>query len=97
MAAGGGDLGAFAAFYDRAAPAVRGLLRSVLDDAGAVRAPRRAYEHLWRHAPSFDPGAGSAYSPLMSVARRELMGPIHDLRRPAVEPAPRGDTPMADG
>lgn len=98
LAAGGGDLSAFAAFYDRTAPAVWGLLRGALDDsADAERAAQRVYAHLWRNAPSFDPFGVPAHSLLMSVARRELVGPIRDLVGRLRNPALSGDAPMADG
>ncbi len=77
MAAGRGDMLAFADFYDRTAPAVHGLLRGVLGESdGAEQATHRVYLTLWHTAPQFDPAGTSAYSILMLAARRELIGPL---------------------
>lgn len=80
VAAGRGDLGAFATFYDRTAAVVYGLLRTVLgDDASAEQATERVYLHLWRNAARFDPTGRSAYALLLCTARRELTARVHDL------------------
>lgn len=80
VAAGRGDLGALAAFYDRTAPAVLGLLRAVLGAAPqAERAAERVYLRVWRTAPRFDPAGGSAYALLLGAARRELVGRVRDI------------------
>lgn len=93
IAAGRGDLGAFATFYDRTAAAVFGLLRGVLgdDDVVARRATTQVYLHLWRNAAGFDPAARSAYALLLLTARRELTTRMSDLAvpTPAVVPRPR--------
>lgn len=83
VAAGRGDLDAFAAFYDLTAPVVFGMLHRVLrHPARAERVTRGIYRHLWRTAPGFDPAAGrSAYATLLLAARRALVGPLHDLVR----------------
>jgi Sigma-70 region 2 len=86
LAAGRGDLRALAAFYDQTAPVVFGMLRGVLGETEqAERATERVYLHLWRTAPRFDPGDGSAFSLLLRTARRELIGHVHGLaiRTPA--------------
>lgn len=80
VAAGRGDLGAFATFYDQTAAVVFGLLRAVLGDpAMAEDATGRVYLHLWRDAARFDPSGRSAYALLLFTARRELVARVHDL------------------
>ena len=80
VAAGRGDLDAFAAFYDRTAPTVFRMLHGVLDHAArAERATEDVYLQLWRAAPSFDPTDGSAWAMVMFVARRAFIGPGPDL------------------
>lgn len=81
VAAGRGDLDAFAAFYDLTAPFVFGMLHRVLrHPARAERVTRAVYRHLWRTAPGFDPAIGrSAYATVLLAARRALVGPLHDL------------------
>jgi len=75
IAAGRGDLDAFATFYDRTAPVVFGLLRGVLGQpARAARATQRVYLQLWRDAPVFDATGPSAYATLLRTARREIAG-----------------------
>lgn len=79
VAAGHGDLPAFATFYDQTAAAVFGLLRGVLGESvGAERATERVYLQLWRTAPRFDPSRRSAYALLLSTARRELVARVRD-------------------
>jgi Sigma-70 region 2. len=79
VAAGRGDLPAFATFYDQTVATVFGLLRSVLGESvGAERATERVYLQLWRAAPRFDPTGRSAYSLLLSTARRELVVRVRD-------------------
>lgn len=80
VAAGRGDLGALAAFYDRTAPAVFGLLRAMLGAAPlAESAAERVYLQVWRTAPRFDPAGESAYALLLGAARRELVGRVRDI------------------
>lgn len=80
VAAGLGDLGAFATFYDRTAAVVFGLLHAVLGDRGAAeQATQRVYLQLWRGAARFDPSGRSAYALLLFTARRELTDRVHDL------------------
>lgn len=72
-AAGRGDVAALAAFYDRTAPIVFGLIRGVLGDAViAERATERVYLRMWRSAPVFDARARSAHAALLLAARREV-------------------------
>ena len=85
VAAGRGDLSAFATFYDQTAAAVFGLLRAVLGDpARAEQATERVYLHLWRTAARFDPHGRSAYALLLHTARRELITRVHDLLAPTL-------------
>lgn len=80
VAAGHGDLQALAAFYDETAPAVFGLLHSVLGHPTlAEQATRRVYLQLWRTAAAFEPTTRSAYSLLLRTTRRELIGRIHEI------------------
>ncbi|OJY46252.1 MAG: hypothetical protein BGP03_27840 [Pseudonocardia sp. 73-21] len=65
-ATGLGDLDAFAAFYDRTAATVFGML-----DTG-TQATERVYLSVWRAAPEFRPSRRSAYATLMMAIRREL-------------------------
>ncbi|GAA3227797.1 hypothetical protein GCM10017691_18440 [Pseudonocardia petroleophila] len=92
VAAGRGDRDAFAAFYDRTSPAVFGLLRSVLPrSAEAERAAEAVYLQVWRTAADFDPLGGSAWSAVLSGARRFLTGPVHDRIRAARVQVTPGD------
>ena len=73
-AAGRGDVRALGAFYDRTAPTVYGLLRSILrEQAPTERAIEQIYLHLWRYAPRFDPDLGSARSLLLRAAHHEVI------------------------
>ena len=80
VAAGHGDVDAFAAFYDHTAATVFGLMRAGLDEqATAEQATQRVYLQLWRTAPRFDLRGGSAYSVLLFLARRDLIARVQDL------------------
>ncbi|MGH3804021.1 MAG: sigma factor [Pseudonocardiaceae bacterium] len=86
LAAGRGDVGACADFYDRTASVVFGMLRGALgDSAVAEEATSRVYVRLWRTAPRFNPTTRSASSMLMRVTRRELVGRICDVLAPYPE------------
>lgn len=90
LAAGSGDRGAFAAFYDNTASATFGFLRSMLgESAGAERAAERVYLKMWHAAPGFTPTGRSATSLLMFTARRELVGRLRDIV--SQHPAPSSD------
>jgi RNA polymerase sigma-70 factor, ECF subfamily len=78
--AGRGDTAAFAGLYDRTAPAVYGLIRSVLPDAGqADDATREVYLQTWRAASRFDPDRDDACSLLMATARRYALDRIRTV------------------
>jgi RNA polymerase sigma-70 factor, ECF subfamily len=74
QAAGCGDADAFAAFYDRTASVVFGVLHHALGEAAAERAMVRVYVRVWRTAHTFDPAvlAGGAF--LILTIHRELDG-----------------------
>ena len=75
LAAGRGDVLAFADFYDLTAPLIFTLLRRRLGKSGeAEQATHQVYLELWRRAPRFDPAAVSAFSMLLLLAHRELLG-----------------------
>ncbi len=71
-ATGHGDLDAFAAFYDRTASTVFGMLH--IGTQATEPATERVYLGVWRAAPDFEPARRSAYSTLMVATRRELAG-----------------------
>lgn len=79
VAAGRGDLDAFAAFYDSTASVVTGLLDEVLGRREAERLTEEVYLALWRDAPGFDPLVRSAEATLRRTARRALVGPVRRL------------------
>lgn len=85
LAAGRGDLVAYADFYDKTASAVFRALRGMLGEPDrAERATERVYLRLWSTAPRFDPTGMSAWSLLMLIARRELVVPLCEtLTQPA--------------
>ena len=83
VAAGHGDLDAFAAFYDRTSPTVFWLLcRAMGRSARAERVTQDVYLKLWRDAPSFAATGRSAWSAVMSEVHRALAGPTHELVSP---------------
>lgn len=71
VAAGRGDLDAFAVFYDRTAGTVFGQLRRALG-VRAELATKQVYVQMWRAAPAFDPTGTSAYAVLLATTRRVL-------------------------
>lgn len=69
-----GDAAAFAALYDRLAPAVYGLVRKVLrDPAMSEEVAQEVLLEVWRKAARFDPAAGSVASWVMTVAHRRAV------------------------
>lgn len=73
-AIGRGDLDAFAAFYDRTASTVFGILQT--GTRSTEQATGRVYLGVWRAAPAFEAGRRSAYATLMAATRRELAGQL---------------------
>ncbi|WP_442875875.1 sigma factor [Amycolatopsis sp. NBC_01488] len=75
--AGHGDVAAFAELYDRTAPAVYGLILSVLPDAEqAEDVTLEVYVQAWRTASRYDPARADAPCLLMVTARRYLLDRI---------------------
>jgi RNA polymerase sigma-70 factor, ECF subfamily len=73
-AAGRGDRTAFGTLLDRTAPVILGALRRVLNDRSeAERITGEVYVRLWRTAPRFGPGSGSAHARLVQLTRCELI------------------------
>lgn len=73
-AAGRGDEGAFAGFYDLMADRVFGLVRSVLrDPARSEEVAQEVMLELWRTAPRFASERGSAVSWSLTVAHRRAV------------------------
>jgi len=65
------DVDAFATFYDRTRARVFGLVIRVLRDPGeSAQATEDVYLHVWRHADSYDPSAGSPLAWLLTLAHR---------------------------
>ena len=79
--AGQGDTAAFAGLYDRTAPAVFGLIRSVLPDARqAEDVTVDVYLHAWRTASQCDPARDDAFLLLMTTAGRYAFDRIRGVR-----------------
>jgi RNA polymerase sigma-70 factor (ECF subfamily) len=84
-----GSTDAFAAFYDRTAPLVYGIGRSVFDDALlAEQVTEEVFLAIWRGAGRYDPHRQDAVQWVLAttsvaVGRQRRMG----------EPGPRGDQP----
>jgi RNA polymerase sigma-70 factor (ECF subfamily) len=73
-AAGRGDASAFARLYDHIASDVFGVARRVLrDPAQAEEVAQEALVELWRVAPRFDPGLGTATSFALTIAHRRAI------------------------
>ena len=80
VAAGRGDLDAFAAFFDRTAPVTFGMLRAALGHPEwAEHAAEDVYLQLWRTAPTFGSTGRSAWATVVAEVLRALSGPVHDL------------------
>lgn len=69
-----GDEAAFASFYDHVIARVFGIVRSVVrDPAVSEEVTQEVMLELWRTAPRFDPGAGSALKWTLTVAHRRAV------------------------
>lgn len=81
VAAGRGDLHALAAFYDKTAPVVYGLLCGMLGGhpTRAEQATQRVYLQLWLTAPGFEPTERSAYALLLRTTCRELIDQVQEM------------------
>lgn len=90
VAAGRGDLDAFAAFYDATAPRIVGLLHGVLGrPERAESLTEEVYLAAWRDAPTFDPRVRSAEATLVRFVRRALIAPVR--QRLASTDTPRSE------
>lgn len=72
------DTAAFAALYDRHAPAVYALAAHVLGDSEAEEIVQEVFLRVWNKADRFQPARGSFRVWLMSIARHRT---LDELRR----------------
>ena len=94
VCAGRGDTAAFAELYDRTAPAVFSLVRSLLPDvAQAEQITLDAYFQLWRAAIRYEPADGNAVNLLMTLAQRRALQRIRTTWTEPPLPAPRLPAP----
>jgi RNA polymerase sigma-70 factor (ECF subfamily) len=79
-----GDEEAFAELYRRVAAAVFGLVgRVVRDPAQAEEVTQEVFVEVWRNAPRFDPGRGTARSWIMTFAHRRAVDRVRSAERSA--------------
>jgi RNA polymerase sigma-70 factor, ECF subfamily len=79
-----GDQAAFAALYDRAAPAVFGTVRRVLrDPAQSEEVTQEVLLEVWQTAARFDPSAGSATAWIATMAHRRAVDRVRSEQRAA--------------
>lgn len=72
--AGRGDEAAFAELYDRTSRLVYGIVVKVVrDPAMAEEVTQEVYLELWRLAPRYEPGRGSARSWIATIAHRRAV------------------------
>src|SRR5262245_22794813 len=87
--AAGGDRDAFAAFYDRHAPAAFGLcLRMLGRRDEAEDALQEAFLQAWRQAGRYDPAVGSPGAWITAIARSRCLDRLRKraVRRGTEEP-----------
>lgn len=76
-----GDKRAFARLYDAWAPTLFALIRCVLKDrAQAEEVLQDTFLHVWRRAPSYDPGRGSVRAWLTTIARRRAIDRVRSAQ-----------------
>ncbi|WP_157183095.1 sigma-70 family RNA polymerase sigma factor [Sciscionella marina] len=91
--AGHGDTAAFAGLYDHTAPAVYGLIHSILPDVRQVEEVTcEVYLHVWQTASRYNPGRDDVSTLLMTVARRYA---LDRLRTAPPRDDPSGQPPRA--
>jgi RNA polymerase sigma-70 factor (ECF subfamily) len=85
------DEAAFAMLYDRVAPRVFGLVRTVVrDPALAEEVTQEVFLEIWQQCARFAPGRGSALSWMLTIAHRRAVDRVR-----AVEAATRRDQDQA--
>ncbi|MFB9923878.1 sigma factor [Amycolatopsis halotolerans] len=96
--AGQGDTAAFAELYDCTAPAVYGLIRSILPNLRQAEDVTCAvYRHAWQTASRYDPGRDDASTLLMTIARRYALDRLRTvLPRDDASGRPAPDDDVAD-
>ncbi|WP_225755019.1 ECF RNA polymerase sigma factor SigK [Actinotalea sp. Marseille-Q4924] len=79
--AAAGDQHAFAALYDLLSPAVHGTARAVLRDPHlAAEVMQEVMLEVWRTAPRFDPGRGSARTFVLTLAHRRAVDRVRAVQ-----------------
>jgi len=69
-----GDALAFASLYDECSPSVYGLIRRIVRDrAQSDEVLQEVMLEIWRLAPRFDPGLGTAWAWIMTIAHRRAV------------------------
>ena len=77
-----GDHSAFRVVYDRAAPAVLGIvLKVVRDPAQSEEVMQEVLLEIWRSAARFDPAMGSASAWIMTLAHRRAVDRVRSEQR----------------
>jgi RNA polymerase sigma-70 factor (ECF subfamily) len=79
-----GDQAAFAELYDRVAPTVSGLVRSVVrDQAQSEEVTQEVLVEMWRTAPRFDRKLGSARAWVAALAHNRAVDRVRSAQRAA--------------
>jgi RNA polymerase sigma-70 factor (ECF subfamily) len=82
MQAARGDEAAFAALYDRLAPAVFGVVRRVVrDQAQSEEVAQEVFLSVWRSAGGYDRSVGSASAWVLTIAHRRAVDRIRSNQR----------------
>jgi RNA polymerase sigma-70 factor (ECF subfamily) len=76
-----GDDSAFAELYDAVAPAVFGLARRVLRQVElAEEVAQEVLVEVWQQAPRFDPGRGTGFAWVMTMAHRRAVDRVRSVQ-----------------